>query len=312
MSNYVTVSALGPPALQTDPKTSNADAIKIMKKHWRDQIERVLPDKPDLIVLHEACDRFSNFEMGRRLDYYEERGESIRQEMATLATEGQCNIAYSAARKMPDGTYRNMTEVIDRAGECAGTYNKNHLVPVEYDAANIMYGVEPSLIKLDFGTVSPAICFDLNFPELLDKVAALKPDIIVFSSMYHGGLMQPYWAYTARAFFVGACCNLPCSVLSPVGTVIAESTNYFKRVSAKLNLDCEVVHLDKNWNKIEAARDKYKDGFNMFDPGFLGCVVISCEREDMTINDIINEFEIIKVDDYLAGCRDHRNKNIKK
>jgi len=310
MSNYVTVSALGPPALQIDPKTGNAEAIKIMKKHWRDQIERVLPDKPDLIVLHEACDRFSNFEMDRRLDYYAARGDLIRREIADLAIEGRCNIAYSAARCI-DGAYRNMTEIIDREGNCAGTYNKNHLVPVEYDEANILYGVEPSLIKLDFGTVSPVICFDLNFTELLDKVASLKPDIIVFSSMYHGGIMQSYWAYTARAFFVGACSNLPCGILSPVGTTIAESTNYIKRVSATINLDCEVIHLDKNRSKMEAARDKYKNGINMFDPGFLGCVVLSCERGDMKIGDIIDEFEIIKIDDYFADCRDHRNKNIK-
>jgi len=44
-------------------------------------------------------------------------------------------------------------------------------------------GTEVALIRCDFGTVSPVIFFDLNFDDLRERVAALKPDIVLFPSL---------------------------------------------------------------------------------------------------------------------------------
>lgn len=306
MARNITVSALGPGALQVDAALSNGQIVKKMAQHWTDQIQSTFLDQPDLIVLHEACDRPAAFPAARRLEYYQERGEQIRELMGKLAIEGNCNIAYSAVRQMPDGSYRNMTELINRQGQGAGHYSKNHLVPSEYDNFNVLYGKEPSLIQLDIGTVAPAICFDLNYTELLDGIVPLKPDMILFSSMYHGGLMQPYWAYTARAHFIGAVCALPCNIYNPAGHMIASNTNYFSSVTTSINLDCAVIHLDNHFKKIEACKRKYGTGFKMEDPGYLGAVLVSCCRDDMTISDMLKEFEIITVDQYFAQCRAHR------
>ena len=65
-------------------------------------------------------------------------------------------------------------------------------------------GKDAPVFECDFGRVAFAICFDLNFDELRLKYVKAKPDLIIFSSMYHGGLMQAYWAYSCRAYFVGA------------------------------------------------------------------------------------------------------------
>ena len=101
------------------------------------------------------------------------------------------------------GTWYNSSYVIDRNGSDAGIYNKNFPTIGEMEAG-IKAGDDVPLIKCDFGTVACAICFDLNFQELLEKFQKIKPDIILFSSMYHGGLVQSYWAYSCRAFFVGS------------------------------------------------------------------------------------------------------------
>jgi len=306
MAKYMTVSAIGPKAVWADPSLDNEKIIKLVTDHWKQQIELVLPDNPDLIVLHEACDRPENFSMERRLDYYDARGEIIRGEMAKIARDAKCHIAYCAAKKTADGSYRNMTEIIDREGNSAGTYNKNHLVPVEYEKGGILYGKEPSVINLDCVRVAPIICFDLNFTELLDKIIGLKPEMLIFSSMYHGGIMQSYWAYQARAFFVGAISNQPCEILTPLGTVLARSSNYSPRVTARVNLDCAVVHLDDNIKRVRDAHKKYETGLKIEEPSFLGSMLLSCERHDMTVHDIIREFEILPLDDYLSACRAHR------
>ena len=149
------------------------------------------------------------------------------------------------------------------------------------------------------GRVACAICFDLNFDELRLKYVAQRPDLIVFSSMYHGGLMQAYWAYSCRAHFVGACSGLPSAILSPAGEILATTTNYFSCVTATVNLDCALIHLDYNWEKLRALQRKYRRDVTINDPGQLGCVLVSSEHDALSVMDMIREFEIETRDEYL-------------
>ena len=172
------------------------------------------------------------------------------------------------------------------------------------------YGTEARLIECDFGTVACAICFDLNFTELLYKYAKLHPDLIIFSSAYHGGLMQAYWAYACRAHFVGSLRGLPGTILSPIGETIASTTNYYEYVSATVNLDCRVVHIDENSKKFLAMKKKYAAGISIHDPGYLGSVLISNQMESVTVEDLLKEFGIDTVDGYFARARKHRQENM--
>ena len=132
-------------------------------------LSRVLPEKPDLIVLPEACDRYHNYPLSRRLEYYEVRGDRLLRFFKEKAYENSCYIAYSAVRKLEDGTYRNTTQLIDRKGEIAGLYNKNHPTIGETEDGKILPGKDARVIPCDFGKVACAICFDLNFDPLWEK-----------------------------------------------------------------------------------------------------------------------------------------------
>ena len=310
MANYITISTIGARPYELDPALPLEDAVEKMIQHWQEELAHVLPEKPDLIVLPEACDRPPNFSLDRRHEYYQVRGERILDFFAQQAKAHNCYLAYSAARDLPDGTRRNSTTILDRKGQIAGRYNKNHLVITETTKADILCGKEAPIIQCDFGTVACAICFDLNFHELRLKYVEAKPDLIVFSSMYHGGLMQNYWAYSCRAHFVSAVAGLPSGIISPVGESIASSTNYFHYVTGRVNLDCAVVHLDYNWPKLDAMKAKYGPGVKIADPGYLGSVLISSEMEELTISDLIAEFEIERLDDYFSRSLDHRQKNL--
>ncbi len=306
MARYLTISTIahrGMPFTNLPPE----EAVNKMMDFWAKQLDQVLPDMPDLIVLPEACDRYVGIEGSDRDLYYTVRGDRMLKFFSKKAKENNCYIAYSAAFQVSDGTFRNCTQLIDRDGGVAGIYNKNHVVIEETTQHGILCGKNADLIETDFGTVACAICFDLNFDELRLKYAAQKPDLILFSSMYHGGLMQDYWAYSCRAHFVGAIQDLPSAIISPTGETLAETTNYFNHVTHTVNLDCKVVHLDYNWEKISAAKEKYGRGFTMKDPGKLGSVLISSELEDITIDEIIEEFEIETLDDYMKRALKHRH-----
>ena len=130
--------------------------------------------------------------------------------------------------------------------------------------------------------------------------------------MYHGGLMQGYWAYSCRAHMVTAVAGVPSVILSPLGHILASTTNYFDHVTATVNLDCKVAHLDFNWEKLASLKARYGTGVSIFDPGYLGSVLVTSETDDKTSDDLIREFEIELLDDYWARSLAHHHdpKNI--
>lgn len=304
---YARIATLGPRPISVGGNTEPQRIVEKVIAHWRGRFAQVLPDKPDLIVVPEACDRPSGLSLDKRLAYYRVRKNQVRDDFAKVAKENHCYIVYSAAREMPDGTWRNASILIDRQGKVMGAYNKNHVVIEETTKAGILCGRDAPVFECDFGRVVCAICFDLNFDELRLKYAKAKPDLIVFSSMYHGGLMQSYWAYSCRAHFVGAIAGLPCEIRNPLGEVVASNTNYFDFVVADVNLDCRLAHLDYNWSRLRALNAKYGPKVKIRDPGFLGSVLISSEDETITVDEMIAEFKIELLDDYMARALAHRH-----
>lgn len=307
MAKRVNVSVIGSSPFALDPDGNLQAAVEEMKEHWQREISQVLPDKPDLIVLPEACDRPPNFNMEQRLAYYRVRGEQILEFFQEIARNNNCYLAYSAAREVEDGTWRNSTRLIDRKGEVTGTYNKNHLVIEETTEGGILCGKEAPIFETDFGRVACAICFDLNFEELRLKYVAAKPDLLLFSSMYHGGAVRTFWAYTCRTHLVGAIAGLQSYIISPVGDEIATTTNYFDFFTKTLNLDCKLIHLDHNWEKITQLKKKYGPGVIITDPGYLGAVLVTNEMEGVEVQDLLNEFGIEDLDSYFDRSLAHRH-----
>ncbi len=306
MASYVKISTIGARPLQENPVVGQA-AVARMIEYWRTRLDQVLPDHPDLIVVPEACDRYPAHSIQERLAYYRVRGDQLRDFFAAMAAEHRCYVAYSAVREMPDGTWRNSMQILDRSGQVAGIYNKNHVVVTETSEGNILCGRDAPVIECDFGRVAGLICFDLNFDELRLKYARARPDLLIFASMYHGGLMQGYWAYSCRAHMVTAVAGLPSAIISPLGNVLATSTNYFDCVTHTVNLDCRVAHLDFNWEKLAAMKAKYGSRVSVFDPGYLGAVLIASESAEFTSDDLVGEFEIELWDDYYARSLAHRH-----
>lgn len=295
------LSALGPLPPQEIPEKNRA--LSRIKKHWERYLDHVLPDKPDLILLPECCNRFPNMTMQERLAYYHECGPEVLEFFRQKAIDNNCFIAYSAIRELPDGSRRNATQLIGRDGKTLAVYDKNFPVVEETTLQNILPGEKEVLAETEFGRVGFAICFDLNFTELLDRYALQKPNLMLFSSMYHGGLMQSSWAYTCRSYFAGAVANNECAILNPLGSKVAASTNYYPWVTAQINTDYEVVHLDYNREKLLQARRKYGQKISVFDPGNLGCVLITSETPEVTAAQIVEEFQIEKLDDYFQRVR---------
>lgn len=282
---------------------SAGKSIEIMKKYWKDRFGQVVCDRPDFIVLPEACDRFLDMDSGMIHEYNEIRTIEIPSFFSGLAREYDTAVVYNTKLNK-----KNTTVACSRTGEKAGEYIKVFPMISEMEEG-VIPGDKANVFRFDaIEKAGFVTCFDLNFNELRDEYIELKPEVIFFSSMYHGGLMQKTWAYTTRSFFVSSICGRECAVTAPNGRVLAKSTNYTDFCTAEINLDSELIHLDYNRDKFGDIKNKYGSGIIIDDIGQLGSALFSCEMEDKTMSDIISEFDLIRLDDYFNHSREERFK----
>lgn len=301
MARWVTVASLPGAQLRVQDIHDHEACVQEEMIYWAEQIAKVLPDRPDLIVTPECCDRPAGIADADKVPYYRVRGDRMRDFFMQQARQHHANIAYAAMRLLPDGTCRNSIQFINREGRIDGIYNKNMLVIEEHTRQNALYGADVHAIRTDFGRVTGAICFDLNFVQPLKATVREKPELIVFSSAYHGGFVQRHWAYTARAYFVSCVFGTQtASIINPVGEVVAESTNYRPYVVHRINLDYQVAHLDYNWDRLRRMKERYGPDVEISAPYGLGCVLLTHHGDNGTMADIVREFEIELWDDYYA------------
>lgn len=308
--NKITIATIGA-SPNIDKNQAPEKLVEQMISFWRGQLSQVLRSKVDLIVLPEVCDAPSGLvNTPAQKEYLNTRKNQLLDYFASVAKDNNCYIAFGSIHEANDGL-RNSLILLDRKGKVAGTYNKNFTTIYDMNAG-VRPGDEISVIQCDFGKVALVICFDLNFDELRQQYAKAKPDVILFSSLYHGGLMQEAWAYSCRSYFVSAVgdTKLPSEIRNPFGEVVATSTNYFNYTIATVNLDYKLVHLDFNWDKLVKIKAKYGDAVTIHDPGKVGAVMITSEDEDVSAAQMIKEFDIELLDDYFNRSRAVRSKHL--
>lgn len=282
-----------------------AENVRLLLEFWKQQLAKVLPDRPDLILLPETCDSINWKNEEERDAFLTARGEKIRDFFRQVARDNRCYIAYPHVRKLTEGKAANSLELFDRKGNSVGIYDKN-FPPISENDQGVIFGEKIPVWDTEFGPVAPLICWDLNFFEDFDHYVSARPKLILFASYYHGGIMQPYWAYRCRSYFLGAFSSGEGTVVNPVGEKIARTTNYFHYLTCIVNLDYQVVSLANNWGKLAAAKAKYGRGITIFDPGHLSAVLLTSEMKSVSSLDILKEFGIPTWDEFYQQNRDAR------
>lgn len=313
-SRPVKVATIGGiPSFSFDRSKGSQDYIDKIIVFWKNQISQVLSDKPDLILLPEVCDIPTNLKAKEWKEYLTVRNTQVTDQLALIAKSNHCYIGFGTMRIDEKGNFRNSAILLNRDGAVAGIYNKNFPTIGEIEDG-IMPGNETPVFQCDFGRVSFAICFDLNFKELLEAYEAKKPDIILFPSNYHGNFMQNVWAYWSNSFFIGSINGggTPSEIRNPLGEVVASSTNYFDFAVATINLDSRVVHLGYNFGKLDALKKKYGTAVTIADPGRLGPVLVSSVSDKYTVDQMLKEFDIELNVPYFNRSREKRNDALRK
>jgi hypothetical protein len=234
-------------------------------------------------------------------EYVEPADGGSLERVVDLARRHDIDLVWPRFEQGPEGRH-NVSIYINRRGEVLGRYRKMFPTLGEMDDG-ILPGTAPLVIETEFGRVGFAICFDMNFDELWEAMWPLRPDVVVFSSMYRGGVKVNY-----RAVELGAV--LVTSVPTELGLIVdrggrtLQCATYEALVTAPVNLNAIQLHMDYNWEKMDAMLAKYGPQlrFDYYTPE--GRYVIS--SESVPIAEIVAEFELMDLQAYFAEARRRR------
>ncbi len=293
------------------PKLPPAEASARVETLWLNKIADIRHDRPDIIVIPEAANWPWQWygATEERNAFASEHATDFVNLMRRAARENHCYICAPVIRTGADGKLRNSIVLIDRDGEVAATYNKTFPTIHEIDTG-VVAGQGAICHDADFGRIGFVICFDLNFPELLEQYAALQPDLLVFSSIFHGDLLQNWWALRCRSYLAGATTQTGCTLVNPLGQRIRSSSNYSDFLVVPVDFDYQVVHLDYNADKLAAAKRDLGLKIDLFDPGRLGRVLLTSRDPSISSAAVMQRYGIMPLDDYYDRSRERRSRAV--
>ena len=141
-------------------------------------------DTMDVIVLPESCDVPSLAKTKEQSEASTEKyNEIMVQKARELAKRCHAVVFFNARSFCKTGT-RNTTYAIDRQGEVAGKYYKQHLTPGEVsklklDSDYSFEHEEPAIVEIEGVRYAFLVCYDFYFYENFPQLARYQPDVII-------------------------------------------------------------------------------------------------------------------------------------
>ncbi len=181
-----------------------------------------------------------------------------------LAQKARVNGLYilcgSIIESAPDSKGFNTSVMIGPDGNILATYRKINLFDVEIpgkvrymESEEILPGKETVTVDVDGWAVGLAICYDLRFPELFNKLASQGAEIVVIPAAFAAYTGKDHWEVLLRAraienqFFVVAPNRYGASsesftthgrsmIVDPWGTILSQAPDKVSVISAELDI----------------------------------------------------------------------------
>lgn len=226
-----------------------------------------------------------------------------------LAKKHRLLVVWPRVEYDPVRDLRNTAVLVGRDGEVIGRYDKMFPTVGELEKG-VVPGTEAPCFETDIGRVGMLICFDLNFSEVHESLAKGRPDVVVFSSMYRGGLQAQALAYELGAFVVTSIATELGLIVDRCGRVLKEST-YEALAVAPINTNSVALHMDFNWDKMDRMLAKYPRELT-FDYHTREAFYVVESTSERDVAELVKEFGLETAADYYARSRAGRAKSLAK
>lgn len=265
-------------------------------------IDQAAAEKPDIICLPEMF-----LDLG--VDYGEisEIAETVpgptTEVVSGLARGNGCYIICPLVVAR-DGVYTNDSVLINRRGEVVGAYSKIHPVVNGSEFAILERGVTPGadvpVFDTDFGRIGMQICFDLVFDDGWAALEQKGAEIVFWSSAYDGGKHLSIRAWNHRFYVVSAVNSHHARIIDTMGDVRGTTGLRDPVVARTIDLDVGLFHTDFNNVVSPLIRSRYGPDVTIRMYHEEGMFTLESNREDLSVADIVQEFDLDPYDDYLA------------
>lgn len=296
MAKYVTIaSVLFQTRAELGPKRQ-ADAKEIVLAETADVMASLVGRDLDLVVFSEGVEFF-----GQSTDDAEQidRPGPFLKQYISFAESARSHVVGSL-KVVENGRVYNSQVFIGPDGCILGVYHKMYLNVADEIEQGLRSGEKPLVIDTEIGRLGGIICMDINIEQAREQYRSLKPDILAFSSLYHGGFQQQEWAYHCRSFFVSAFHFHGCGILDPFGRPVKLADEHNPVAVGTVNLDRAMVHLDGNRTKFPDIQKRYSGDVLIDVPPNIGSAIIYSLTDKRSATDIVAEFGLEPVDDYLT------------
>ena len=255
--------------------------------------------RPDIICLPEA--------FATTVNTAETVPGPIINRFASFAKEHNSYIICSIHTKKNNKIY-NSAVLIDRKGEVVGQYDKIHPTEGECDKGTIPGSSPPPVFKTDFGTIGILICFDINWLEDWKSLKEQGAEVVFWSAAYPGGRMLSSYSWIFKYYVVGCSREDPSLIFDITGDMVSKSGRHQHCAFAPLNLEKVFCEIDFHGEKVRAIRKKYGRKVKIIYYHNEDWVTIESCSPDLTINQLINEFDILPHVDYIKRAQRYQDK----
>jgi predicted amidohydrolase len=149
--------------------------------------------------------------------------------IARLAQKHQTYVVCPIDRKDGERRY-NSAVLLDRKGQVASVYNK--LYPVWQEECikqspqqPVLPGEEVRVHQADFGRIGLAICFDVNWPSLWERMANQGAELVIWPSAYSAGRSLQAQAINNNYYIVTSTWVPDCLVYDIDGDLLVHDNN---------------------------------------------------------------------------------------
>lgn len=277
-------------------------------------LEEAARAKPDLVALTEFCNVHGGCDWDQQAQPIPGPTSNL---CAEIARKHGMYVVCSIPEQQGD-VMRNTSAFIGRDGRIIGKYHKYQPTIGEMEKG-IVPGEDAPAFDLDFGKTGAAICFDLKFFEVGQTLANNGARLCIFSSMFIGGVRLEHWARDFGMYMVS---SVPARsyIVDMSGRVLVETGVEINPVrsgflppiaSAVINMDRCLFHLDGNQNKLPDILKKYGPGVEIEVDYPEAHFTMASTMDDVTVDDIIAEFELEPWNAYLKRARGVRGKMLR-
>ena len=281
------------------PKGSSSEVVRENLSKTLKLLELASYDEPDLVVLTEG---FSTRGLPLRVAVkvaQELEGEVVTTIARAAAEYGTYIVCPLYLRE--GGRVFNSAVLLDDGGRVAGVYHKMFPTIREIEAG-ITPGSEPGVFDTRFGKLGVVICFDVNFDEPFREFESRGVKLVAFPSAFPGGMLLPLRAIHGKFYLVSAVWEGESVIVDPLGRVLARSSTYNPVITAEINLDFMVLHLDYNYLKFPQLKKRFGKNVRVCVSRPEALVLISSEA-DLSMSEIAAKLGLEERDEYFDRSR---------